>query len=74
MGRRSFIKMATVNAFLKGLPVILAGACQFLRDKNIFFLPKKRSIKFGTEFAVVVVSIRYQLTFITNINFSQHEH
>ncbi len=65
--------MPTVNAFLKELTVILAGDVSVLVLKNIFFSRKKEPIKFGTEFAVVVVSIRYQLTFILNINFCQHE-
>lgn len=35
--------------------------------EEYFFLPKMRLIEFGTEFAVVVVSIRYQLTFILTL-------
>lgn len=61
--------MSIVNAILKELPVILAGDVSVLMGEEYFFLPKMRLIEFGTEFAVVVVSIRYQLTFITNINF-----
>src|SRR5690554_542766 len=59
--------MSIVNAFLKKLPAILAENLSVFISGNIFSSRKKEPIKFGTEFAVVVVSIRYQLTFILTL-------